>query len=94
MIKKFDIDYTIFPQHNQKVQTYRTDDPVETEEFLMHLLASGARIVGLKHEGVPLEDTQADRMLKIAVERLCSRMLVNALDTDSTTIHRRFGFVA
>ena len=47
MIAKFDIEYKIHPQHNKRVDTHRTDDSVEAEDFLMHLLIAGARILSI-----------------------------------------------
>ncbi|WP_009965296.1 hypothetical protein [Verrucomicrobium spinosum] len=94
MIKKFEIDYTVFPQHNQHVDTHRTDDPVEAEEYLMHLLVSGARILAIKHEGVNLDTVQSDRLLLVAVQRLATRLLANSLHIDSVTVNHRFGLPA
>jgi len=94
MIAKFDIDYVIHPQHNQRVDTHRTDDPVEAEDFLMNLLIVGARIHAIKHEGLVLEAGQADRMLRVAAERLASRLLGRSLDLDSAQVKHRFGFAA
>ncbi|HBJ86260.1 MAG TPA: hypothetical protein DDZ88_20825 [Verrucomicrobiales bacterium] len=94
MLAKFDIDYVIHPQHNKRQDTHRTDDPVEAEDFLMNLLAVGARISAIRHEGVELDPPQADRMLRVAAERLASRMLCVALDLDSASVKHRFGFAA
>ena len=94
MLAKFSIDYTIFPQHNKRVETHRTDDPVEAEDFLMHVLASGARLQSIKHEGVELDQTKTDRMLRLAAERLMSRLLGITLHLDSAAVKHRFGFAA
>jgi hypothetical protein len=94
MLSKFTIDYITFPQHNKRVDTHRTDDPVEAEEFLMHLLAAGACIQGIKHEGVALEGHKFDQMLKLAAERVASRLLSTALHLDSAQVKHRFGFPA
>jgi hypothetical protein len=94
MLAKFDIEYRIHPQHNKRVDVHRTDDPVEAEDFLISLLAGGARIVALKHEGVELNQTQSDQMLRVAAERLASRLLGGALDLDSIEVKHRFGFAA
>ena len=94
MIAKFDIEYVIRPQHNQRMDTHRTDDPVEAEDFLMNLLIVGARIHAIKHEGLVLEAGQADRMLRVAAERLASRLLGRSLDLDSAQVKHRFGFAA
>jgi hypothetical protein len=93
MIAKYDIEYTAFPEHNKRVTVHRTDDPVEAEDFLMNLLVSGSRIRSLKHEGVEMEPLQFDRMLRVAAERLCTRLLSRALHIDAVTAKHRFGFV-
>ena len=94
MIAKFDIEYVIHPQHNQRVDTHRTNDPVEAEDFLMNLLIVGARIIAIRHEGLELEAGQSDRMLRVAAERLASRLLGRSLDLDSVQVKHRFGFAA
>jgi hypothetical protein len=94
MISKYAIDYILFPEHNKHHVTHRTDDPVEAEEFLMHLLVSGARIVTIRHEGVELVPHQFDRMVKVAAERLIVRLLRSSLQLDGATVHHRFGFAA
>jgi hypothetical protein len=94
MLAKYDINYVINPQHNNRQDTHRTDDPVEAEDFLMNLLVGGARISAIKHEGVELDPSQADRMLRVAAERLASRMLGKSLDLDSVEVKHRFGFAA
>ncbi|RBP38165.1 hypothetical protein DES53_112163 [Roseimicrobium gellanilyticum] len=94
MIAKYDIEYTVFPEHNHKVSSHRTDDPVAAEEFLMSLLLCGARIHGIKHEGMELERTQQDRMLRTAAERLSTRLLSRSLHIDPIATKHRFGFAA
>jgi hypothetical protein len=94
MLSKFTIDYVVFPQHNTRVRTHRTDDPVEAEEFLMHLLLGHADIKAIRHEGVELTKHQFDRMIKIAAERVMSEMLCDSLNVDASDIKSRFGFAA
>ncbi|MDZ4403608.1 hypothetical protein [Prosthecobacter sp.] len=94
MLAKFDIEYVIHPHHNKRVDTHRTDDPVEAEDFLMNLLASGARVNAIKHEGVELAQKQSDQMIHVAAERLASRVLGRSLDLDSVEVKHRFGFAA
>lgn len=94
MLAKFDIEYVIHPQHNQRQDIHRTDDPVEAEDFLMNLLVVGARIKAIKHEGIELEQVKADRMLRVAAERLASRLLATSLDLDAIEVKHRFGFAA
>jgi hypothetical protein len=94
MLAKFDIDYVIHPHHNKRVDTHRTDDPIEAEDFLMNLLASGAHISAIKHEGVELESKKSDQMLRVAADRLATRLLCASLGIDSIAVKHRFGFAA
>jgi hypothetical protein len=94
MLSKFEIEYVIHPQHSERVDTHRTDDPIEAEDFLMNLLVSNVRIGAIKHEGVELDRPQADRMLQVAADRLASRLLGGALGIDSASVKHRFGFAA
>jgi hypothetical protein len=94
MLKKFSIDYIALPKHNKRVFTHLTDDPVEAEEFLMHLLASSARIKEIRHEGKVLSGHQFDQMLKVAAERVASLLLRESLALDASEIKNRFGFAA
>lgn len=92
MITKFAIEYTVTHRPKADVRTHRTDDPVEAEDFLMQLLASGARIQAIKHEGVELPHAQFDRMLKVASERLAAQLLRCSLEIDAAEVKHRFGF--
>jgi predicted pyridoxine 5'-phosphate oxidase superfamily flavin-nucleotide-binding protein len=94
MLKKFSIDYIAMPRHNSRVFTHLTDDPVEAEEFLMHLLSARSRIKEIRHDGVILTGHQFDKMVKVAAERVASRMLAEALAVDGAEIKGRFGFAA
>lgn len=94
MLAKFSIDHILYPQHNKRLDTYHTDDPVAAEDFLLSLLATGSRILSIKHEGVELDDTKRDKMLRVAAERLASRLLGTSLDLDSAAVKHRFGFAA
>ena len=92
MLAKFEIEYVIQPQHNKRVDIHRTDDPVEAEGFLMSLLATGTCISSIKHEGVELDPKQSDQMLRVAGERLVSRLLCRSPSLDSAAVKHRFGF--
>jgi len=91
MLAKFAIHYTVFPEHNKRVDTHYTDDPVEAELFLSQLLKGGARIFEIKHDGVNLEPHAYDRMIKIASERLAGRMIGVSLKIDYAEVRHRFG---
>lgn len=94
MLSKFAIDYVVLPRHNKKVSTHFTDDPVEAEDFLMHLLIAGARINEVRHEGAVLTGHQFNRMLKTAAERIAAAMLRASLAIDAVAVKDRFGFAA
>lgn len=92
MLAKFDIEYIVRPQHNKRVDVHRTDDPIAAEDFLTGLLATGAAITAIKHEGVALTQHQSDQMVKVAAERLISSLICRSLDLDSAAVKHRFGF--
>lgn len=94
MLSKFAIDYVALPRHHSRVLTQHLDDPVALEEFLMHLLASGARIREIRHEGSPLAGSQFDRLLKVAAERIASGLLRESLHVDAIAVRDRFGLAA
>ena len=94
MLKKFAITYILFPQHNDRVLTHRTDDPVEAEDFLMQLMVSGARICSISHDAQELAPHQFDRMVRVAAERLVVRLIASSLGLDAAAIRHRFGFAA
>ena len=79
---------------NNAHSSHFTDDPVEAEDFLMYLLANGTRISAIKHEGVDLDGTQSDRMLRVAAGRLAARMLGESLHLDPAAVKHRFGFAS
>jgi hypothetical protein len=94
MLSKFAIDYHAFPHHDARVYTHLTDDPIEAEDFLMHLLAARSRVLVIRHEGAEMTRHQFDRMLKIAAERIASALLRESLRLDAAEIKDRFGFAA
>lgn len=94
MLAKFDIDYISLPQHNKTVHTHRTDDPMAAEDFLISLLAIGARVAAIKHEGIELGRVEADRMVSIAAQRLASQMVGISLGLDTAEVRHRFKFAA
>ena len=94
MLLKFAIDYIAFPQHNKLVFTHQTDDPIEAEDFLMHLLAARVRITEIRHNGAAMSGHEFDHMLKVAAERIASQLLRESLALDAPQVKERFGFAA
>ena len=91
MLAKYAITYTVFPEHNKRVDTHYTDDPVEAELFLAQLLSTKSRILEIKHEGVDLEPQAFDRMVRLAAERLAGRLIGASLHLDYVEVRHRFG---
>ncbi len=94
MLNKFAIDYIAFPQHSHRVFTHLTDDPIEVEDFLMHLLAARVRITAIRHDGTAMTVHEFDRLLKVAAERIASALLRESLGLDGAEVKDRFGFAA
>ena len=95
MLNKFAIDYFAFPHHGHSSGfTHVTDDPVEAEAFLMHLLAARAHITGIRHDCAAIVGPAFDRLLKIAAERVASELLMESLGLNAVEIKERFGFAA
>jgi hypothetical protein len=94
MLNKFAIDYIAFPQHSHRVFTHLTDDPIEVEDFLMHLLAARVRITAIRHDGTAMTAHEFDRLLKVAAERIASALLRESLGLDGAEVKDRFGFAA
>lgn len=94
MLNKFAIDYITHPHHPSRVYTHGTDDPIEAEDFLMHLLSARARITAIRHEGADLTGVQFNRLLKVAAERIAAQLLRDSLNLDAEEIKDRFGFAA
>ena len=92
MLTKYAIDYIVLPQHNTRVFTHFTDDPVEAEDFLMHLLVARSRLIEIRHNGTVMPAHQSDRMIKLAAERIAAAMLRESLAIDPSEAKARFGF--
>jgi len=94
MLTKFAIDYLVFPHRDKRPFTHYSDDPIEAEDFLMHLLVSRAQIIEIRHSGTVMNGPQFDRLLKVAGERIASALLRESLSLDAVQIKDRFGFAA
>ena len=92
MISKYSIDYTVLPGHTMRILTHHSRDPVEAEEFLMHLLADGSRIHEVRHDGAALTPAQSDHMIKLAAARLAGVMVRRSLDLKAEEVILRFGY--
>ena len=94
MLAKYNIEYTTqFKQHTPTYH-YHSDDPVACEEFLLELLERGFQIKYIRHEGVELPRTNADKMIKTAAEMLAAKCICNAIGISAEEEHYRFGFTA
>jgi len=94
MLNKYSIDYVLSPHHRSRSSTHFTDEPVEAEDFLMHLLQAHARITAIRHEGSNIAPHAFDRLLKVAAERVAAQLLRESLQLDADEVKYRFGFAA
>lgn len=94
MIPKYTIEYGTQSRKHTLVRHYSTDDPVACEEFVMALLARGARILSISHEGVALSLTDFDKMIRTAASMLASERICTCLGIKPDEEHFRFGFAA
>lgn len=91
MIAKYKIEYGIkFHGHTQN-HYYLTNDPVACEQFLSELLERGFHLGGIYHEGVELQKTESDKMIKTAAGMMATRHLCASLGIDTIEAHHRFG---
>lgn len=94
MIPKYQIEFSLDFDKGVGLSRHQTDDPVSCEEFLKLLMEKRVRIVAVKHEGMPMEGKQLDRMLKTAAGMLASEHLCASLGLTAEEEKYRFGFAA
>lgn len=96
MIAKYRIEYMIeFGGHKQTVpQSFKTDDPVACEEFLVALLEHGLRIDTILHDGVELGGHEFDVMVRHAATALAAKHVAKSLGLKPEEVHYRFGLAA
>lgn len=94
MITKYNIEYGMNFRRPTQPLHYQTDDPVDCEEFLEELLEKNFRIVGIHHEGMPLDQHQFDHMVKTAASMLAAKHICASLKIDNEEENHRFGFGA
>lgn len=94
MIPKYQIEFSLDFDQGVGLSRHQTDDPVTCEEFLKLLLEKKVRIVAVKHEGMPMEGKQLDRMLKTAASMMASDHLCASLGIAPDEEKYRFGFAA
>jgi len=83
MLAKYSVEFTISFRRHQITQHYRTDDPIALEEFIVELLEKGYRVEKVLHEGIPLPQHEADKIIKIAATLLAAKHLRLSLGMES-----------
>lgn len=94
MLPKYTVEYRLSFRNHAETLRYDTDGPVACTEFLSELLERGLQIVSVKHEGVVLDQKQADQLVKQAAGMLAARHVCQSLGIDAAEEHHRFGFAA
>ena len=64
LFAKYHVQFSIPLEHRRLVNDFRTDDPVECEEFIADLLLRGYKINSLVHDGAPLSRSEFDSAVK------------------------------
>ena len=90
MLAKYQISYILNPDHRDRLDTYRTDDPIIAEDFLSALLLSGAKIQWIMHDGSNLSHVQTDRLVAVAANRIIAKMIGKSLGIDAVEVKHRF----
>ena len=93
MLAKYTVEYTVDLDKHAASHRYDTDSPVSCTEFLSVLLERGFRITAIFHGGAPLEQKQADQLVKQAASMLAARHICASLGIDQAEEHHRFGFL-
>ena len=91
MLTKYSVQFTISFRRHQITHHYRTDDPVALEEFIVELLEEGYWLESILHEGIPLPQHEADKILKTAASLLAAKHLRLSLGIDEAETRHRFG---
>jgi hypothetical protein len=94
MISKYKIAYSVEFKRHAHDEHYLTNDPVAAQEFLVELLERGFKVGAIYHDGVPLSEHDADKMLKTAGELLARAHICRSLGIDSAEAKHRFGLPA
>ena len=94
MIAKYHIEYEVEMGRHMQTHHFQTDDPVTAEEFLVELLDRNLTITHIRHEGVDLERSAFDRMVKTAANMLIAKRLQKCLKITVEEERFRFGFAA
>jgi hypothetical protein len=92
MIAKYHIEYGLEFKRQPYPFHYKTDDPVECEEFLTELLEKKFRILDIKHEGVSLDRPEFDRMIKTAASMMAANHICASLGISVEEERFRFKF--
>ena len=94
MMPKYNVEFRVNFRRSSLPHHHSTDDPVALEEFLAELLERGYTIDKISHEGMPLEQKEADRLVKAAAQQITARLLCVSLRIKTDEERFRFGFSA
>ena len=72
MLAKYHVQFSIPLEHRRLVNDFRTDDPVECEQFVADLLLRGYKIDSISHDGVPLSRAEGPGYFVFALRAMQS----------------------
>jgi len=90
MLAKYHVQFSIPLEHRRLVNDFRTDDPVECEQFVADLLLRGYKIDSISHAGVPLSRAEFDSAVLLGAKAAITKLLTTALDLDEAEMRHRF----
>ena len=90
MLSKYHVQFSIPLEHRRLVNDFRTDDPLECEQFVADLLLHGYKIDSISHDGVPLSRAEFDSAVLLAAKAAITKLLTTALDLDEAETRHRF----
>ena len=88
---KYDVEYAIRNRGLERIKNFETDDPVACESFLVEALEKGYQIHNIRHNGMPIEGTRFDTMIKTAAGLLAQEHLRKSFGVSTVEAHYRFG---
>lgn len=91
MSSRYDVEYAMPGRGIRRARKFETDDPVACETFLAEALEKGYKIQSIQHDGMPLQGTRFDSMIKTAAGLMTQNHLCKSLDVDNVEAHYRFG---
>jgi hypothetical protein len=90
MFAKYHIQFSFPLEHRRSVNNFRTDDPVECEQFIAVLLLRGYKIDSISHNGALLSGSEFNAAVLLGAKMAIMKLLTTSLDLDETEMRHHF----